>query len=69
MLVIIFSAGYQSGVSQVKAALSDFLTSVDTLLLKDHYDDGQRELYVEKLLGTLQTTREALVVSYVKFIT
>ena len=65
MSVDVFSAGYQSGISQVKAALSDFLTSVDALLLKDHYDDGQRELYVEKLLGTLKTTREALVVSVI----
>lgn len=58
-------AAYQSTVSQIKSALGDFLTAVDVLLLKERCDDVQKELYFEKVLDTLKSTREALAVSHI----
>jgi len=63
-LISISSAAYQGAVSQIKSALSDFLTSVDVLLLQDpSSDEAQRQVYFHKLLDTLKVTREALTVS------
>jgi len=42
--------------------LSDFLTAVDALLLKEGYDDAQRELYFEKVQESIATSRDALSV-------
>jgi hypothetical protein len=49
-------------VSQIKSALGDFLIAVDVLLLKERCDDVQKELYFEKVLETLEVTRDALAV-------
>ncbi|CAL8088349.1 unnamed protein product [Orchesella dallaii] len=54
------SAQFQSIISQLKTVLSDFLTAVDALLLKEGYDDSQRELYFEKVQESIATSRDAL---------
>lgn len=57
------SAQFQSIVSQLKNVLSDFLTAIDALLLKEGYDDAQREVYYEKVHESIATSRDALSVS------
>lgn len=57
------SAQFQSIISQLKTVLSDFLTAVDALLLKEGYDDAQRELYFAKVHESIATSRDALSVS------
>lgn len=60
------SAQFQSIISQLKTVLSDFLTAVDALLLKEGYDDAQRELYFEKVHESIATSRDALSVSFIR---
>lgn len=59
-------SAYKHTVSQLKEAIGEFLTAVDVLVLKERgVDDDtvQKDMHLDKVLDTLQTTRDALAVS------